>query len=193
MVAQDLLQRYQQVRQQSLQACEPLFIEDFGLQAEAFTSPPKWHLAHTTWFFETFLLKPCLPRYRSPNEQYKQLFNSYYNGIGEQFSRPHRGLLSRPTVDEVMAYRAHVDTAMEKLLEDLSFDALIGVQGKDQFLGDDNALFTFVLRVKGAAGFESRCDKIRSEVGSFEGNAFRAVSTAARKGEFDSAAGEQLV
>jgi len=83
--------------------------------------------------------------------------------------------------------------ALEAESEDLSFDALIGVQGKDQFLGDDNALFTFVLRVKRAAGFESRCDRIRTEVGSFEGNAFRAVSTAARKGEFDSAAGEQLV
>ena len=115
-----LLARYQQTRQQSLDACEPLVIEDFGLQAEAFTSPPKWHLAHTSWFFETFLLKPFLAHYQSPNEQYQLLFNSYYNGIGEQFSRPHRGLLSRPTVDEVMAYRAHIDSAMAELLADSS-------------------------------------------------------------------------
>jgi ergothioneine biosynthesis protein EgtB len=115
---QSLLQRFQQSRQQSEQACQPLEIEDFGLQAEAFTSPPKWHLAHTSWFFETFLLKPYLDAYRSPNEQYQCLFNSYYNGVGEQFSRPQRGLLSRPTVDEVMDYRAHVDSAMARILED---------------------------------------------------------------------------
>jgi ergothioneine biosynthesis protein EgtB len=114
-----LAQRYQTVRQQSLQACEPLVIEDFGLQAEAFTSPPKWHLAHTSWFFETFLLKPFAEEYQSPNEQYQLLFNSYYNGIGEQFSRPHRGLLSRPTVDEVMFYREFVDSAIHRLLEDI--------------------------------------------------------------------------
>jgi ergothioneine biosynthesis protein EgtB len=119
MTDQSLLQRYQQVRQQSLQACELLVVEDFGLQAEAFTSPPKWHLAHTSWFFETFLLMPFLSEYRSPEERYQLLFNSYYNGVGEQFSRQHRGLLSRPTVDEVMAYRTHVDLAMTLLLERL--------------------------------------------------------------------------
>ena len=119
MIDQSLLRLYQQTRQQSLQACQPLVVEDFGLQAEVFTSPPKWHLAHTSWFFETFLLKPFLNHYESPNEQYQQLFNSYYNGVGEQFPRPHRGLLSRPTVNEVMAYRAHVDSAMVQLLEEI--------------------------------------------------------------------------
>lgn len=90
--------------------------EDFGLQAEAFTSPPKWHLAHTSWFFETFLLKPFLENYQPLNEQYQMLFNSYYNGVGEQFSRAQRGLISRPTVDDVHAYRTHVDSAMAQLL-----------------------------------------------------------------------------
>lgn len=118
MIDKNLIQRFQQARQQSLQACDPLFIEDFGLQAAAFASPPKWHLAHTSWFFETFLLKPFLSDYQSPNEQFQLLFNSYYNGVGEQFSRADRGLLSRPTVDEVMAYRAHVDHAMTRLLGD---------------------------------------------------------------------------
>ena len=120
MMDQSLLQRYQQTRQQSLQACEPLAIDDFGLQAEVFTSPPKWHLAHTSWFFETFLLTPYLKNYRSPSEQYEELFNSYYNGVGEQFPRARRGLLSRPTVEEVMAYRAHVDGAMTQLLDDIN-------------------------------------------------------------------------
>lgn len=118
MTDQSLLLRFQKTRHQSLQACQPLVIEDFGLQAAAFASPPKWHLAHTSWFFETFLLKPFKPAYRSPNDQYQLLFNSYYNGVGEQFSRPHRGLLSRPTVEDVLAYRAHIDGAMAELLGD---------------------------------------------------------------------------
>ena len=117
MLERSLLMRFQQTREQSLKACQPLVTEDFGLQAEAFTSPPKWHLAHTSWFFETFLLRPFLPGYRTPNEQYQMLFNSYYNGIGKQFARPHRGLLSRPTVEDVKAYRTHVDNAMTGLLQ----------------------------------------------------------------------------
>lgn len=118
MPEQGLYEHFRQVRAQSLAACEPLAIEDYGLQAEAFTSPPKWHLAHTSWFFETFLLMPFLPGYETPNAQYAVLFNSYYNGVGQQFSRPQRGLLSRPTVNEVRAYRSHVDDAMARLLED---------------------------------------------------------------------------
>jgi len=112
-----LISHFRQTRQQSEAACEPLLVEDFGLQAEAFTSPPKWHLAHTSWFFETFLLKPFLDDYQPLNEQYQLLFNSYYNGIGEQFPRPHRGLLSRPTIDEVRTYRQYVDAAMTELLD----------------------------------------------------------------------------
>jgi len=115
-VSDVLLQRYRATRADSLAYCEPLKTEDYGLQAAPFTSPPKWHLAHTTWFFETFLLKPYHDSYRSPEERYEVLFNSYYNGIGEQFPRPQRGLLSRPTIDEVREYRAHVDGAMEELL-----------------------------------------------------------------------------
>lgn len=115
----ELEQRYRQTRQQSLDACEPLEIEDYGLQAEVFTSPPKWHLAHTSWFFETFLLTPYLHRYQPLNASYTQLFNSYYNGVGAQFARSARGLLSRPTLKEVVAYREHVDVAMIELLGDI--------------------------------------------------------------------------
>lgn len=116
MIEPSLAERYKLTRQQSLQACDTLEVEDFGLQAEPFTSPPKWHLAHTSWFFETFLLIPFLDHYQSPDERYQLLFNSYYNGVGEQFSRSNRGLLSRPTVDEVMVYREHVDRGMMQLL-----------------------------------------------------------------------------
>ena len=95
--------------------CEPLAIEDYGVQPIVDASPPKWHLAHTTWFFETFLLKPFAPGYQSFHPAFEHLFNSYYNGVGEPFPRPRRGALSRPTVAEVLAYRRHVDDAMQGL------------------------------------------------------------------------------
>lgn len=80
-------------------------------------SPPKWHLAHVTWFFETFLLKKQLSDYQVYHPAFEVLFNSYYNGVGEQFPRPRRGHLSRPDVEEVLAYRQHVDNNMKMLLE----------------------------------------------------------------------------
>jgi len=109
---------YTAVRRASEMLCEPLAREDYGLQAMPDTSPPKWHLAHTTWFFETFLLKPFMSGYRAFHPQFEYLFNSYYEQVGAQFPRPQRGLLSRPTVDEVYRYRAHVDAAMAALLAD---------------------------------------------------------------------------
>ena len=112
-----LTMEFDRVRQNSLRLCEPLAIEDFGLQAEVFTSPPKWHLAHTTWFFETFVLKPFLPGYQSWHPQFEHLFNSYYNGVGKPFSRPDRGLLSRPTVEEVYRYRYAIDDQILSLLD----------------------------------------------------------------------------
>ena len=111
-----MIERFAEVRAQSLALVAPLEIEDFGVQPMEDASPPKWHLAHTTWFFETFLLKPLLPGYQPFHPQFEVLFNSYYNGVGEQFPRPRRGHLSRPTVAEVLAYRRAVEQAMEKLL-----------------------------------------------------------------------------
>ncbi len=113
-----LTTHFTRVRCASETLCQPLAIEDYGLQAMPDTSPPKWHLAHTTWFFETFLLKPFVPGYETFHPQFEHLFNSYYQSIGEQFPRPQRGLLSRPTVDAVYRYRKHVDTAMATLLAD---------------------------------------------------------------------------
>ena len=112
----DLYRRYAQVRQHSLDLCAPLAVEDYGVQPFADASPPKWHLAHTTWFFETFLLKPLLSDYREFDANYEYLFNSYYNGVGAQFPRTQRGNLSRPTVTTICAYREHVDAAMRELL-----------------------------------------------------------------------------
>ena len=84
---QTIAQQYVAVRQQFHSICTPLAIEDYGLQAMPETSPAKWHLAHTSWFFETFLLKPYLNNYTPFQEQFEVLFNSYYNGIGEQYAR----------------------------------------------------------------------------------------------------------
>jgi ergothioneine biosynthesis protein EgtB len=112
-----LLARYQDVRRTSERLCRPLSAEDHVLQAMPDVSPTKWHLAHVSWFFETFLLEPNLPGYAPLNPAYRVLFNSYYNAVGPQFSRPDRGHLSRPSVAEVQAYRAWVDEGMARLLE----------------------------------------------------------------------------
>ena len=100
-------------------------------------SPPKWHLAHVTWFFETFLLKSHVPDYQIYHPGYEVLFNSYYNGVGELYPRQKRGLLSRPTVAEVMAYRQHVDREMlrfmdHELSEDIVFKIRLGLQHEQQ-------------------------------------------------------------
>ena len=124
-------------RLRSGEICKPLAIEDYVIQPTEDASPPKWHLAHTSWFFETFLLKPYLPEYRPFDEAYEFLFNSYYNGIGAQFPRAKRGTLSRPTVAEVMDYRCHVDKWMAKLLErelsnEVTFKIYLGLHHEQQ-------------------------------------------------------------
>ena len=133
---QEAALRYDEVRQRSLTICEPLAVEDYGVQPVVEASPPKWHLAHTTWFFETFLLKACVPGYRPFHPDFEYLFNSYYDGIGQQFPRPERGRLSRPTVSEVRAYRDHVDTAMHGLLgrddADVSNRITLGLHHEEQ-------------------------------------------------------------
>lgn len=113
----DLPADFQQVRAFSEQLCQPLAIEDYGLQAITETSPLKWHLAHTTWFFETFVLKPFLPGYEPSHPGYEQLFNSYYNSLGSPHPRERRHLLSRPTVAEVYRYRHAIDRRILDLLD----------------------------------------------------------------------------
>jgi len=111
------LKSYKEIRSFTEKLCEPLETEDFVIQSMPDMSPTKWHLAHTSWFFETFVLKEVEKKYRSINEHYAFLFNSYYVQAGERFFRPHRGLVSRPTVKEVFDYRAYVDQNMLELLE----------------------------------------------------------------------------
>lgn len=107
---------YRTVRRATEALCEPLEIEDYVIQSMPDASPVKWHLAHTNWFFETFVLKQHLPAYRTFHPQFGFLFNSYYQSVGPQWFRPERGLLSRPTVTEIYRYRAYVDEQMSRFL-----------------------------------------------------------------------------
>ena len=112
-----LAARYRSIRQSSEALAAPLSPEDCALQSMPDASPVKWHLAHTSWFFETFLLGERLPGYRPFDSAYRMLFNSYYNAVGARHPRPQRGLLSRPSLDQVLTYRQHVDRHMLMLLE----------------------------------------------------------------------------
>ncbi|MBS0526638.1 MAG: ergothioneine biosynthesis protein EgtB [Proteobacteria bacterium] len=111
-----LLDRFRRVRRQTEALAEPLSPEDQTVQSMPDASPTKWHLAHTTWFFETFVLKPRLPHYRAFEPAYEYLFNSYYEAVGPRHPRPQRGLITRPGVGEILAYRRSVTEAMAELI-----------------------------------------------------------------------------
>jgi ergothioneine biosynthesis protein EgtB len=113
----DVQQYYLDVRHRTHALCQPLAIEDYVVQPVVSVSPPKWHLAHTTWFFETFVLQPYTPGYTPYHPLYSYLFNSYYQHVGARWERPKRGDLSRPTVHDVYAYRAAVDDQMMHLID----------------------------------------------------------------------------
>jgi ergothioneine biosynthesis protein EgtB len=112
-----LLARFREVRDFSERLCETLEPEDYVVQSMPDVSPTKWHLAHTSWFFETFILKVWMPSYRTAVPQYAFLFNSYYNAAGDMHRRDLRGLISRPTVAETYRFRQSIDTHIEELLE----------------------------------------------------------------------------
>jgi ergothioneine biosynthesis protein EgtB len=119
MSASTLLQRYRGVRAYTEMLASLMSPEDQVVQSMPDASPAKWHRAHTTWFFETFLLKPQLSGYRVFRQGYEFLFNSYYEAVGPRIARASRGLLTRPAASEISEYRAHVDRAMESLLANL--------------------------------------------------------------------------
>src|SRR5690606_26625222 len=114
---QTLTELYASVRQRSELLAQPLSAEDCVVQSMPDASPVKWHLAHTTWFFETFVLEAFAPRFKPYDPAFRVLFNSYYNAVGEKHPRPERGMLTRPSLDEVLAYRRHVDERMAELLK----------------------------------------------------------------------------
>lgn len=110
-----LYEKYVDIRGQTLAICEPLEIEDYVVQAMQDVSPAKWHLGHTTWFFEKFVLEPHISDYKLYEKGFERIFNSYYKSVGEHWGQGERGLLSRPTVSEICLYRSHVDQWVEKL------------------------------------------------------------------------------
>ena len=118
-----LAERFRAVRSATTELCSPLETEDFVVSSMSDVSPTKWHLAHTSWFFETFLLAPHMPSYVTPNPRYAFLFNSYYVQAGERHCRAQRGLVTRPTVAQVFDYRKWVDDAVMRLCEKIGDDA----------------------------------------------------------------------
>ena len=133
----DLLQLYKNTRSHSTDLCEPLQIEDYIPQPVDFASPPKWHLSHSTWFFEEMILKKFLPDYEVFNPHFGFLFNSYYQTLGDRAIRTERGTITRPTVAEVLAYRKYVDEHIEQLLmnnddEELKELLILGINHEQQ-------------------------------------------------------------
>jgi len=116
-IAVSLLARFRNVRQATMQFCEPLTPEDLMVQSCAEASPVKWHLAHTSWFFETFVLSEFIAAYKPFNPEFRWLFNSYYKSLGDMPEKKLRASFSRPPLDQILAYRCHVDAAIARLLE----------------------------------------------------------------------------
>src|SRR5437870_9542486 len=110
---------YRSVRARTLEIVAPLEIEDYVIQTAEFMSPPRWHIGHTSWFFETVLQK-YLPGYKTYSDDFLFYFNSYYEGFGARIERPKRGTRSRPTVAETKKYRAHIDEQMSQFIETFS-------------------------------------------------------------------------
>lgn len=119
--------RFEAVRSYSESIVAGLPAEDLVPQSMEDASPLKWHLAHTSWFFETFLLRESLPDYRPLRDEYAYLFNSYYNAVGPQYSRPQRGMITRPTVADVLEYRAYVNQHMARLFDSAMTEELAPV------------------------------------------------------------------
>jgi len=120
-----LKKQFTEVRNRTVEICKPLNPEDFVVQVVPFASPAKWHLAHTTWFFETFVLKEYLENYKEFNPHYNFLFNSYYNNLGDRVIRTNRGNLTRPVIEKIFEYRAYVDKKLMELLEDSTQKSLL--------------------------------------------------------------------
>jgi ergothioneine biosynthesis protein EgtB len=126
-LSNEMAQRLAEVRAQTLALVRPLTAEDQQVQSMPDVSPTKWHLAHTTWFFETFVLGPHLPGYQPFDPKFGYLFNSYYEAVGERQPRAERGLLSRPSLEDVLAYRAHVEAGLAKLAATPGWAAAAGL------------------------------------------------------------------
>ncbi|MGM0407723.1 MAG: ergothioneine biosynthesis protein EgtB [Bacteroidota bacterium] len=122
---EQVIKKYHLVRKRTIELCKPLTIEDYVVQPIEDVSPPKWHLGHTTWFFEMLILKPNIKGYAFYNETYNYIFNSYYETLGDRITRITRGNLTRPTVDEIMHYRELIDDQVELFLSQKVNDEIL--------------------------------------------------------------------
>lgn len=133
----EILQLYKKIRNKTERLCDPLMIEDYVVQPIVDVSPPKWHLGHTTWFFETFILNKYVESYKVFHPDYNFVFNSYYETIGARVIRTNRGNLTRPTVEEIYHYRKYVDEKMEDVLakpvsEEMEKTLMLGLNHEQQ-------------------------------------------------------------
>ncbi|MEM9102954.1 MAG: ergothioneine biosynthesis protein EgtB [Pseudomonadota bacterium] len=195
-----LSHRFAQVRATSIQICQPLETEDYVIQSMPDVSPPKWHLAHTTWFYETFILKPYFKDYREFHPQYSYLFNSYYQNVGPRHSRNHRGLLSRPILEDIFRYREYVDEAILTLLdgdfiEDVADRLVLGLHHEQQhqellltdikhILGSNPLLPTYSHGLPANFFSNSQVELLNDlKWQSFKGGLFRQGSSASANGQ----------
>ena len=191
----ELTLRYARVRDATMALAAPLSAEDAQVQSMPDASPAKWHLAHVTWFFETFVLERFEPSFHAFDAGFRVLFNSYYQGVGERFARPQRGLITRPTLDEVKRYRMDVDRRMSAVIaahgHDRDFQALL-LLGLNHEQQHQELLLTDILHafsalpgraVYGAMPSEEKLSA-RLDWLDFEGGLVEAGFDAARDGEF---------
>ncbi len=127
---ESLVSRFNEVRKRTLGICSELQRDDYMVQSTNDVSPPKWHLGHTTWFFETFILRPFLDSYEEFDSRFEFIFNSYYNSVGKFLAKQNRMLLSRPSLEDVLRYRSHVETSMLKLLPSLPLSSAGEIAGR---------------------------------------------------------------
>ncbi len=178
-----LAAKYRKVRKYSEALCKPLKTEDYVVQPIDFVSPPKWHLGHVTWFFETLVLKPFLKRYKEFDPQFGYVFNSYYETVGKRVNRAERGNLSRPAVSEIFQYRRYVDGTMFQLFDrSLPEDALdiieTGLNHEQQhqellltdikYILGNNPLFPAYDEKYVEPGFSSRKGMVKMTAGLYE-------------------------
>jgi ergothioneine biosynthesis protein EgtB len=170
----NFVEKYNEIRQRTEKICAPLQTEDYVVQPVVDVSPPKWHIGHTTWFFETFLLKEHLKDYKEFNPDYNYVFNSYYETVGARVIRTDRGNLSRPTVKDIYAYRRYVDEAMNDLLsnncEHLKDLILLGFNHEEQH---QELLYTDIKYILGNNPlFPAYCNKGSDSLGQPASNEF---------------------
>lgn len=134
------IKQFQDIRKQTIELCKPLAIEDFVAQPVSEVSPPKWHLGHSTWFYEALVLENHVDKYKEFDKRYNYLFNSYYESVGDRVQRPNRGFMTRPTVEEIIKYREYVEDQLlrfvrknpDKIDDSLEYILELGLQHEQQ-------------------------------------------------------------